>query len=165
MVNTVPTVGFLSAEVVKLADTPSPRRPLLNPRNPKKTNSFFFDFNKLNFRGRSRQQPPVGTRCRQSVQNPVQSVGLNAWLGAAVSCLSARATRTRRLETQQAFRRLTCLKLVGTGLIVGAPPLEHPRAAPRIAIRNPSAPLSSVALPLSTGSFNPATGQEHGAWT
>jgi hypothetical protein len=40
------------------------------------------------------------------------------------------------------FRRLTCLKLVGTALIVGAPPLEHPRAAPRIAIRNPSAPLS-----------------------
>ena len=78
-------------------------RPLLNPRNPKKTNSFFFDVNKLDFRARSRQQPSVGTRCRQSVQNPVQSVGLNVWLRAAVSCVSVRPTRYRRLETQQVF--------------------------------------------------------------
>jgi hypothetical protein len=63
----------LSAEVVKLADTPSAHRLILSLPKPKKTISFFFDFNKLYLRVRYRQQPPVGTRCRQSVQYPVQS--------------------------------------------------------------------------------------------
>jgi hypothetical protein len=36
-----------SAEVVKLADTPSAHRLFLNLPKPKKTTSLFFDFNKL----------------------------------------------------------------------------------------------------------------------
>jgi hypothetical protein len=92
----VPSVVFdtvLSAEVVKLADTPSARHPLLNPRNPKKTNSFFFNLNKLYLQVRYWQQSPVGARCRQSVQNPVQSVRLNAALAWPCFASSARTTR------------------------------------------------------------------------
>jgi hypothetical protein len=78
---------------VKLADTPSPRHPLGESPEPE-TNSFFFYSNKLSFRTRSRQQRPVGTRCGQSVQNPVRSFGSNAWLGAP--CLRLRLRRDLR---------------------------------------------------------------------
>jgi hypothetical protein len=80
-----------------------------------------------------------------------------AWRGRA--CVPARAIRYPiGSKPNRLFRRLTCLRLVGTGLIVGAPPLEHPRAALRMRSGTPSAPLSSVASPLSIGSFNPLRG-------
>jgi hypothetical protein len=93
------TVQRLVSTPSIVADTPSPRDALLNPRNPKTTNSFFFDFNKLSFRARSRQQRPVGARCGQSVQNPVQSFGSNAWLGPAVVASLLALLGTGRLET------------------------------------------------------------------
>ena len=86
------------------------------------------------------------------------------WRGRVLR-LSSRALVPVGSKPNRRFRRLTCLKLVGTGLLLVRRPLEHPRPAPRMRSGTPSAPLSSLALPLSTGSFNPVTGQDHGAWT
>jgi hypothetical protein len=55
------------------------------------------------------------------------------------SCVFAPATRYPvGSKPNRRFRRLTCLRLVGTGLIVGAPPPELPGPAFRMRPRTPS---------------------------
>jgi hypothetical protein len=73
------------------------------------------------------QQPPVGARCRQSVQNPVQSVGLNPALAWPCLASSARTTRYHRLENPTGVRETG---RDGPHGRCGAS--EHPRPAPRM---------------------------------
>jgi hypothetical protein len=79
----------------------------------------------------------------------MQAVGAESGAVSWLECMASRG-RVLRLcspyfgtvgsKPNRCFRRLTCLRLVGAGLIVSAPPLEDLRPAPRTRSRTPSAP-------------------------